>query len=354
MPPGRKTVDLSAISDEELLNSRVCDLPLTIEGTWLADCIGKLYGELQERGLQFRPVCYLADEWLTPTDETCIGIPFYLAHPRLIELEKRMMLEAEGETEPWCLRLLRHETGHAIGYAYRLQRKTGWKKFFGNPAKEYPETHRFRPYSKNYVQHLENFYAQFHPDEDFVETFAVWLTPGLDWRAHYKGWGALRKLEYIDTLMREIQGKAPVVKSANRYWRLSTLRLTLKSFYARKKQFWAEDLPDFHDANLRRMFEPFSDPAGDPSIKEIGRWQVASQVLEKYREELLTQISRWTGERKYVVDDLLKKVIRRSRELNLVTAQPEPRAVASIASYLTTLVMNYQYTGRLRGKKRKR
>src|SRR5262249_46152809 len=148
----------------------------------------------------------------------CIGIPFYLAHPRLIELEKKMMLEAEGETDDWCMRLLRHEAGHAICYAYHLQRKPGWKKLFGDPAQEYPETYRFRPYSKNYVRHLEQCYAQFHPDEDFVETFAVWLTPGLDWRQQYKGWGALQKLEFVDKLMGGVRGLSPPVKSQKRFW----------------------------------------------------------------------------------------------------------------------------------------
>ncbi len=347
-----KEIDLNRIPQEELLDLKLSDLPVTIEGTWLEGCIQQLYKELEDKGLTFKPSCYLADEWLAPQGETVIGIPFYLAHPVLIALEKTMMLEAEGETPPWCMKLLRHETGHAIGYAYNLHKQKKWQKLFGDSAKEYPDTYRFRPYSKNYVRHLENYYAQYHPDEDFVETFAVWLTPGLDWRKQYQGWKALEKLNYIDEIMIKIRGKDPLIRSQNKFWRLSTLRMTLRSFYKRKRNFWAEDLPDFHDVNLRKIFMPFNAEAGTQPF-EITGCRAAGFVLEEYRDYFLTSISRWTGEKKYIVDDILKKILKRCAQLRLVTSEAEPVVVLRVAAYLTTLVMNYQYTGWFRGKKRK-
>jgi hypothetical protein len=183
-------IDLATLAEEQLLDLRICDLPLTIENTWLEKCVAQLHRELNAKGIVFQPHCYLADEWLTPEDEPVIGIPFFLAHPRLIELEKKMMLEAEGEGESWCMKLLRHEAGHAVSYAYGLHRKRSWKKVFGSSTAPYEDTYRFRPYSKSFVRHLDFYYAQYHPDEDFVETFAVWLTPGLDWRQKYKGWSS--------------------------------------------------------------------------------------------------------------------------------------------------------------------
>lgn len=177
----KKNLDLSKLSEEELLNLRVCELPLSLEGTWLEDCVAELCQELKNKGFSFKPLCYLADEWLTTDKEPVVGIPFFLAHPVLIKLEKKMVLDAEGSTRSWCMKLLRHEAGHALNYAYKLYRKKKWRKVFGQFSQEYEGTYRFRPYSRNFVRHLEDYYAQYHPDEDFAETFAVWLTPGLDW-----------------------------------------------------------------------------------------------------------------------------------------------------------------------------
>lgn len=350
----KQTIDLAQIPEEELLGLRLCDLPIAIQGTWLEECLSELYQELEAKGLLFKPVCYLADEWLTPQNEPVIGIPFYLAHPRLIQLEKKMMLEAEGETKPWCLRLLRHETGHAICYAFGLHKKRKWQKVFGDSNKEYPETYRFRPYSKNYVRHIENYYAQYHPDEDFVETFAVWLTPGLDWQKQYQGWGALKKLKFVDDLMQEIKGKFPLVKKGIQDWKISSIKMTLRNFYKKKRHFWAEDFPDFHDANLKRIFIPLGQDAPNGSPMEITRLLGAAKIIEKYRSQILNNISLWTGEKKYVIDDLTKKIINRCQELRLVTNDPEPLVVLRISAYITTLVMNYQYTGWFRGKKRKK
>ena len=116
----RKSISIDEVSDEELLETRIRDLNLSIEGSLLEERIARLYRELDERGIPFHPPCYLADEWLVPDGMPVVGIPFFLAHPRLTHLEKKMMLEAEGDTDTWCMQLLRHETGHAINYAYRF------------------------------------------------------------------------------------------------------------------------------------------------------------------------------------------------------------------------------------------
>jgi hypothetical protein len=341
-----KEINLDTIPEEELLQLPICDLPLVIAGTWLQECIETLYRELEEKGLVFRPECYLADEWLTPENEPVIGIPFYLAHPALVRLEKKMMLEAEGETKHWCMKLLRHETGHAITYAYQLNRRRKWQQMFGPSSKEYRDTYRFRPYSKNFVRHLEDYYAQYHPDEDFVETFAVWLTPGLNWQEQYKGWKALKKLKYVDELMQELKGKEPKKKRGTKYWRLASLRLTLKNYYKRKRHFWAEDFPDFHDSNLKRIFAE--------ETEETKTRPPAAHIIKSYRKNILNSISRWTGERKYIVNDLLKRLAERCQALKLVAPDSEPEAVLRISTYITTLVMNYRYTGRFRGEKRQK
>lgn len=334
-------VDLAALPEERLLDLRICDLPVRIEDTWLEQCIAMLHQELRERGLKFQPRCYLADEWLTPEGEPEIGIPFYLAHPRLIALEKKMMLEAEGETPDWCMKLLRHECGHALSYAFNLHKRKSWQDVFGRSTEPYEDTYRYRPYSKSFVRHLDYHYAQYHPDEDFCETFAVWLAPGLDWRKQYAGWKALDKLEFVDTLMKSIAGKHPAKIGGRQYWRASQIRRTLRKYYEQRREAEAEYQPVFHDANLRRMF-------AEGQARKEPRPRV-SKLLERYRKPMIDQVAGWTGERKYMVNEVFKKVYQRSKALRLVTEDADPVAVLKLSTYLTTLLMNYRHTNRLRG-----
>jgi hypothetical protein len=339
----KKPIDLLTITEEDLLNVRVCDLPLKIEGSWLEECIKELCKELDEKGFVFKPACYLADEWLTPDNEPIVGIPFFLAHPTLMKLEKKMMIDVEGGTKQWCMKLLRHETGHALNYAYKLYKKTKWRKIFGKFSKEYADTYRFRPYSKSFVRHLEDYYAQYHPDEDFSETFAVWLTPNLDWRAQYKGWGAFEKLKYVDEVMNEIRRKEPLVKEGEKYWQAKDMRIMLKNFYKKKRASFAEAFPDFHDSNLKKIF------VSQETLPQVSKFPLAWELIKKYRRDILNNVSAWTGEKKYIINELLKTVIERSSVLKLRVPVSEPLAVLKISTYITTLVMNYMYTGRFRG-----
>ncbi len=165
------------LPDRELLDWRMCDLGVRIEGSPLEERVKRINEELGRRGLKFRPVYWLSEEWFSPDGVPGVAIPFYLAQQRLTKLEKRQMLEVEGGTRQWCLRILRHEVGHAIDNAYRLHRRRRWRELFGSFAQPYPEFYSPKPHSKRYVLHLDSWYAQSHPSEDFAETFAVWLRP---------------------------------------------------------------------------------------------------------------------------------------------------------------------------------
>ena len=81
------------LSDEQLLMQRLSSLKVKVEGTWLEDCLGTLNEELQAKGIRLRPHAWISSEWFSPADVPGIAIPFYLAHPRLMKLEKKMMLE---------------------------------------------------------------------------------------------------------------------------------------------------------------------------------------------------------------------------------------------------------------------
>src|SRR5439155_6266819 len=241
-------------SDEQLLTVRMCDLGLTIEGTDLEARIAQLNEELRARHLTFRPRFWLSDEWFTPDGVPGIAIPFYLAHPRLARLELAQMLEVEGGDPDSCLRILRHEAGHAIDNAYRLRRRPTRRRLFGAPTVPYPEYYTPKPYSKSFVQHLDHWYAQSHPDEDFAETFAVWLDPRSLWATRYSGWPAQRKLEYMDRLMREVAQRRPSVKSKRTVDPLARIRKTLGEHYKKKREHYGLDHPDFYDSHLRNLF----------------------------------------------------------------------------------------------------
>jgi hypothetical protein len=337
-----ENINLDAVSEEKLLGMRICELPLSISGTWLEECVNRLRAELRDREIAFCPEFYLSDEWLTPDGEPVVGIPFFLAHPALIRLEKKMMLEAEGSDKRWCMKLLRHETGHALNYAYKLHKRKRWREVFGPITKEYGDTYRFRPYSRNFVRHLEDYYAQYHPDEDFSETFAVWLDPESDWQNIYKGWKALRKLKFVDELMHSLKGKDPAIKSGEKHWRASAIRSTLGNYYKRKRRLSAEDFPDFHDTNLKMIFS--QNGQHNPAAVR------AKDVIKRNRKDIINSVSYWAGERKYLVDDVIDNLYRRSKDLNITVTDDEPTAVIKLSTYVAALVMNYSHTGRFRKK----
>lgn len=344
----KKSID--ALTEEELLDTRICDLPLTFAHTWIHDCVDQLYLELAHKGLEFRPDIYIADEWLTPDKEPTIGIPFYLVHPNLIKLEKKMMYDAEGSTKTSCMRLLRHEAGHAINYAYRLYRRKRWSQVFGSMNDEYNDCYRFQAYSKNYVHHLEDYYAQCHPDEDFAETFAVWLTPHSNWEKEYRGWGAYEKLSFVDQLMNSLRGVEPAIVRGKRYWEASKKKITLKNFYKKKRKYFAEDFPEFHDQYLLEIFLEFhnTDYADSTSARTTDI-PLAIRFLSKHKDHLIRNIAHRTGEKKYIIRDVFKSIRDRCRDLRLVCSESEELTLMKLSIYMTTIIMNKLYTGKFRG-----
>jgi hypothetical protein len=333
-----KPVDWTPLSDEQLLAVRMCDLGLTIEGTTIEPRIARLNTELQARKLAC-PHYYLSDEWFTPDGVPGIAIPFYLAHPRLEKLELAQMLEVEGGDEESCLKILRHEAGHAIDNAYQLRRRPTRRRLFGNPHIDYPEYYLPKPYSKSFVQHLDHWYAQSHPDEDFAETFAVWLDPKSMWATRYAGWPAQRKLEYMDRLMRELAGARPKVKSRRLVDPLPRLKKTLAEHYRKKREHYGLDHPDFYDSDLRNLFS---------SAPEYARNASAARFVRKIRKEVRSTVASFTDSYRYTIDQLLEKIIERCREQNLRLTESEEESKIDFMVFLTVQTMNYLHGGRHR------
>jgi hypothetical protein len=325
--------------DERLLDLRLCALDLRIEGSGLEERITELYAELEARGIGFRPYFWLSDEWFCPDGVPGIAIPFYLAHPRLARLEQTQMLEVEGGTREWCLRILRHETGHALENAYNLRRRKKRQEIFGASSLPYPDSYAPRPYSRSFVLHLDAWYAQSHPDEDFAETFAAWLTPGSDWQQRYAGWPALRKLEYMDELMREIAGRPPAVTARRRPEALPSLRRTLRIHYRRRRRHYGVERADAYDRDLRRIFSGAAEHHAHPP---------AARFLKRIRREVRRRVRRWTGEYQYVIDQMMGDVIERCRVLNLRLSGSEEEAKLELTTLLTVQTMNSLHGGRRR------
>ncbi|MCX6101058.1 MAG: putative zinc-binding metallopeptidase [Candidatus Bipolaricaulota bacterium] len=318
----------------------MCDLGLSLDSSpWLRERVESLGRDLEQRQIQFRPHFWLSDEWFTPDGTSGIAIPFYLAHPRLARLEESQMLEVEGGTPEWCLRILRHETGHAIDNAYRLHMRRRRQELFGPSSEPYPEDYTPRPYSRSFVVHLQSWYAQSHPAEDFAETFAVWLTPDSQWRSRYAEWPALRKLEYMDTLMREIGPRGPTRGAGQPVDPLPRIRRTLRTHYQRKRSKYRVDYENFYDRELRRLFSDTTDHS--PGIS-------AAAFLSRVRKTVRRRVARFTGEKQYQIDQVIEKMIRRSQELSLRLACPEDRAQMDFTALLTAQIMNDLHSGRYR------
>src|SRR2546421_2491574 len=304
-----ETQDWTSLSDEELLERRISKLGLRLETTPLEPLIQELYKELSAKGLAFHPPTHIGDEWFVPIGIPAIFVPFFLVHDRLRALERKMVLEVEGETPEWFMKLMRHEAGHAYSYAYHLQRRKKWREVFGQTSnEETPNFYRPRPFSRSYVVHLDDWYAQSHADEDFAETFAVWLTPGTDWRQRYSGWKALQKLEYVEELMQSLAGKPPPHQPQYRVADYDCLNVKLKTYYARKRKLYEDSYPDFYDNDLKQLF------AAGPEI--VGRVK-ASTYLRQRRRQLMDSVCQWTNEKKYRVNKLLNRLIERCEQLNL-------------------------------------
>jgi hypothetical protein len=230
-PTRKPALAWTRLSDEELLNLRFCDLKLTLAGSSLERRLNRINDELERRGIRFRPHMWLAEEWFSPDGVPGIAVPFYLAHPRLRRLERRLMKEVEGGNSNWLMRILRHEAGHAIDTAYRLRRRARWREVFGPASLPYPQRYRARTRSRRYVQHLGDWYAQSHPTEDFAETFAVWLKPNSDWRRTYASWPAWEKLSFVDEVMHEVSDKTAPVRTRVQIEPLRENQRTLAEHY---------------------------------------------------------------------------------------------------------------------------
>ena len=217
--PEYKNKNVFSGTREEILKTPINQLNLNPMDSDLAPFIKKLYQELDKAQIKFHPEIYFSDSWGCPDGVPIIGAPFYLANKTLkeIELEKNDQIESDEE----IMQILRHEAGR-------------WNDIFGAYQKPYEENFAAIPGNKKFVRHLEGWYAQKHPDEDFSETFALLITPGFDWKKHYKGTRAFKKLAFAAELIKEYSHKLVPEFEKNLEDPIETMNFTLDEWY--KKQ----------------------------------------------------------------------------------------------------------------------
>jgi hypothetical protein len=296
------------LSDEELLRLRFCDLELSVERSPIARHVRRLYAELERRGLRVRPHVWLSEEWFSPDGVPGIAVPFYLAHPRLERLERRIMREAEGGNTRLLMRILRHEAGHALDNAYRLRRRKRWRDVFGHASLPYPARYRARAGSRRYVHHLGEWYAQAHPTEDFAETFAVWLAPKSGWRKCYADWPALHKLQAVEELIAGVRARRPPVRNRLRVEPIERNTRTLAQHYRRKLARNRLIRRGLADELLQRAFTQQRTRRTAPR---------AATLLRAHARRLSAGVARELAVERYSVEQILGMLIERSEHLQL-------------------------------------
>ena len=321
-----------------LLGRRISELGLSIRGSRVERIVRQLDAELAAKGIAFRPVVYLSDQWGCPDGTPVIGVPFYLVDARLERIEEEMSGGVEDDAE--SMRYLRHECGHAINYAFALYEQPEWQRAFGSFSRPYRDRYGADPFSRAYVRHILGWYAQKHPDEDFAETFAVWLTPGSDWRGDYAGWPALAKLEYVDRVMSEIAAAEPAIREPGPDdLPVEAMHYTVAEHYESERESIDIDDPRQFDGDLRRIFLS----SGDAPAAESGE-----SFLRRHERECVARIAYWTAETPSIVRSLLDHLAMRSAALDLRVGRLEASTLIELTSFVTAVIMGYRYARVLR------
>jgi hypothetical protein len=317
---------------ETLLSRNISELGLSIQGTRVERMVEQLYRELDAQGLRFKPPVYLSDQWGCPDRTPLIGIPFYLADPRLERIEDDF---AEGiESDQESMRFMRHEAGHAFNYAYRLYDRPEWRQLFGPMSRPYRERYKADPFSHEYVRHILGWYAQKHPDEDFAESFAVWLTPDLDWQYAYHGWGALKKLEYVDRVMSEVKDIVPdIIDVSDDDLPVTSMRYSIADHYREMSDSIPVDDTAIFDGDLRNIFA---------RAEEAPEGGDAAEFLRSHRREIVGRIAYWTGENAAAVRQLVDLLSKRAAALNLRVRGLEASTLIELTAFGTAVMMNYR------------
>jgi hypothetical protein len=325
------------------------DLQLSIAGTRMERLIDIFIAELDAVGIvKLRPTFYFSTEWGVSFGTTNIGIPFYLAHPDLVALHADQVGHIEGQSDAAILQYFRHEMGHVVNYGYKLYEQEDWIETFGSITQPYLEEYRPQPFSTRFVRHLPGWYAQKHPDEDWAETFAVWMTPSAGeakpaWRATYAAWpAALAKLEYCDRKMASLRGVDPLVRTTEHDEDVREINYSVDDYYLNFAPATIE-IPPGLDGALRAMFEDFGEP--ELASPEIPR-RPAAHLISRLERRLVADVFRWTGHFPEQTRLLVRHFARRAEEMQQVYPEScELELTIAFTTLVTSLATTHVHRG---------
>ena len=275
------------LSFQKLLNQRINEMDIRPADT-LRDCLIQLRRELKKKGISYFPRVYFGDEPWGCIDRTgSIEVPFYLANRMMQRVARRYYISYSKDE---MMMLLRHEVGHALNYTYKLWRRPDWKGLFGNFRKRYRNFYNHDSFSKDFVRYLHHIgnphYAQKHPDEDFAETFAVWLDPNSKWKWNYRHWGkALEKLWYVNHLFRteKVAARRPLKVRYDESGSYKTIQLTIAEYFAIEKK--VDPRVKEYSQDLKDIFSGVG-----PRTRRFIR---AELFIQNYSEYLEGELSTW-------------------------------------------------------------
>lgn len=285
---------------------------------------------MAREGICFQPKIYLSDEWGCPDRVPIIGVPFYLVDPELSRLEGQLTgFDVEDDAE--VMKYLRHEAGHAFNYAYRLYCRKKWRRTFGRFSQPYGDDYQLVPFSSSYVRHIEGWYSQKHPDDDFAETFAVWLTPHSDWRKRYANTPALTKLLYVDQAVRTYGKRKPVVIDEKLDTPVQEMAMTLDTWYRTRRA----------SSQIHLTLNPILN-SDLQTLFPMKHGQSATNFLRLHRKQLIRDVNQWTGISRKLVTALVDELADRVQSLGL-KIEPKQTSVQAmkLSAFVTTLAMNY-------------
>lgn len=336
----------------ELLNTPINRLGLRIKGTIFEQAIATVRAELRKKGItKLEPEFYLSTGYGCITASPIIALGFYDCSDILKEVNRELRGWYYSEADVY--NLLRHEIGHAFCYAYELYRRPEFCELFqveGDFFKTYPkgDDYDYNPRSKSYVNPSGDHYAQKHPDEDFAETFQVWLMPRSGWKRKYRHKPtALRKIEYVARVVEELGAQPPVVVNYPD-WKdesVEDMKKSVAEFMGADPDHYRRNASGYVDPDIQALFR--SEPRGI-SRRDLRKGFVRAEAwLRSQKLPLINRISYWTGVDAIVVRDLAEKLIHRARALDLWTEREGgDRKLIEVTSYMTALCANYKATGR--------
>ncbi len=326
-------MNVSRLSTTEILSLPLNEMANGLSLGSLASEIKQLHRELATKGLKFRPHIWISDDWFCPDGHTGFAIPFYILHPRLIAMMKQSHLTVEGYSPRQRMQILRHETGHALDNAYYLRRNKQRQRIFGLSSTPYPKSYEPQAYSKQYVRHLSPNYAQAHPDEDWAETFAVYLDPDSRWQSRYTSGVVYNKLSCVESLIGTLRDRQPCKTN---HQELEPISLDTRTFagWIREQQKQRQPKgPTEIDRALRRIF-------AENQAKIVSRLPAASFV-QRVRPDLIQQVAAHTGRRQYEVSFLVQNLQHRINALDLSLKNSEEECFSALCRHLKANSLAY-------------